>query len=105
MVDDGRVFCEATYSLEGDNPLVLLAHMVFERITRWMAELENGKNMEQWQADCKKAAADFLVLKRPLVDFLEHAQMISLTAQENCNTAHYQYNNSQDAYQTFQDVK
>jgi hypothetical protein len=79
--------------------------MVFKRITRWMAELENGKNMEQVRAACKKAAADFLVLKQPLVDFLEHARMISLYAQEICNTAHYQYNNSQDAYQTFQDVK
>jgi hypothetical protein len=105
VVDGGRVFCEATYSLEGDDPLILTAHIVIKRITNRIAELENGENIELVRVACRKAAADIILLKRPLLDFLKRAQTEVLMAQENCNSAYSQYNNSVAAYQTFRDGK
>jgi hypothetical protein len=97
VLDDGRVFCEATCSLEGDDPLTLTAHVVFKRIAGRIAELENGENMELVQAACKKAAAAAIVLRRPLLDFLERARTKALTAHKSCNNAHSQCNDLEDA--------
>ena len=105
VVDGGRVFCEATYSLEGDDPLVLTAHFVFKRIASRIAELKNGQNIELVRAACRKAAADVLFLKQPLLDSLERAQTEVLMAQEKGNSAYSQYNTSVAAYQTFRDGK
>jgi hypothetical protein len=53
------------------DPLILMAHIIFKRVANWIAELENGENIELAGAVCNEAVADIIVLKKPLIVILE----------------------------------
>ena len=75
LLDAGKVFCNATYILEGDDPLILSAYLVHEMVRERIDELRNGLNMEKTLNACKRAEMKIAILVQPLKEAEEKATM------------------------------
>jgi hypothetical protein len=70
-VEVGRPFCQGTYTLEGNDPLMLTAHLVFERIDQTVNELRQYDGLARTRQACADAAACIESLMAPIFDELE----------------------------------
>jgi hypothetical protein len=68
IAETGRPFCQATYILEGDDPLVLTAYIVLDQLDQVM---EDGVKFERTTLVCKQAASMVLSLRKPLLDDMQ----------------------------------
>jgi hypothetical protein len=68
IAETGRPFCQATYILEGDDPLVLTAYIVLDKLDQVIAD---GVKFERTKLVCKEAASMVLSLRKPLLDDIQ----------------------------------
>jgi hypothetical protein len=68
VVEAGLPFCQATYMLEGDDPLILTAYIVFQKLDRLV---DNGFALPNTREKCKRAAAEIKRLKQPLIEAID----------------------------------
>ena len=82
VVEVGRVFCQSTYTLEGDDPLVFTAYLVFERLNKTISELGNANSLSNTRQACKTASNLVSNLKQKFLEELEfeEAQAAALAA-------------------------
>jgi hypothetical protein len=65
IAEVGRPFCQATYTLEGDDPLALTAYLVFERLDDYA---ESGVRLKRTKdVVCPRAAELIKKLRQPLL--------------------------------------
>ena len=70
VVEVGRVFCQSTYTLEGDDPLVFTAYLVFERLNKTISELGNANSLSNTRQACKTASNLVSNLKQTFLEEL-----------------------------------
>eukprot|EP00957_Ditylum_brightwellii_P170557 12983216-Ditylum_brightwellii.AAC.1 len=67
-------FCQPTYTLEGDGPLILTGHLVRTHITLIILELGNDDNVPMTEIACCKAAQMVAALNDPITSSLNKAK-------------------------------
>jgi len=75
VVDVGLIFCQSTYQIKGDDPLVLSCYRVLNRLNTFSEEAVGGVTFSERTHSVISTAADMVgELRRPLLNQVAHHQ-------------------------------